>query len=221
MKARSGRWAHFNPTEFNARIIGRAILSRKLILPYGVTLFRNQSVPADGTSLRKPGDAGILSAGGCSIIVATLGDEVVFAHAGRECVLDRTRVLTNGAQTSRWAPSVVDNIVCALTPHPELRRYLRAWVFYSIKAQDFDHRFDDAKHASYNKAAAHYLPQEYGREFGRIDDEAVYIDIPKIVRRQFHQLGVENVSLEHAYLADELPTTRNGGGRYLAAIVRN
>ncbi|HEY5383398.1 MAG TPA: hypothetical protein VIJ88_02495 [Candidatus Paceibacterota bacterium] len=212
-----------SPIEFNARIINPKILDRDIPLPYGVHLFRNQEVPADGTILRKQGDAGVFSAGGCSVVVATLGDEIIFAHAGRECVLDRTRVLTDGMEKGRWVESVVDNIVSALTPHHNLRQYLRAWVFYSIKPEDFVHRSDDPdpKHAAYNKAAADYLPQKFGSEFGWAEKAALYIDIPRIIKAQFHRLGVEHVSLEHAYLANELPHTRNGGGRYLVAIVRN
>jgi hypothetical protein len=212
-----------NPTEFNGIIVNPKMLGRYISLPYGVHLLRNQEIPADGTLLRQAGDAGVFSAGGCSVIVATLGNEMLFAHAGRECVLDRTRVLSGGTEKSRWAKSVVDNIVSALTPHHDLRRDLKVWVFYSIKPEDFVHHFDDRNpnHALYNQAAACYLPQEFGEEYGWMDKYALYIDIPRIIRTQFRTLGVNQVSLEHAYLADELPHTRNGGGRYLVAIVRN
>jgi hypothetical protein len=210
-----------NPTKFNAKIISPQCLSREILLSGGMSLFRNQDIHADGTMLARGGDAGIFSAGGCGVIVAALGDELFFAHAGRECVIDRQRILTGNP--SRTNESIVHSIVQALAPVKWLRQQLQAWVFYSIKPEDFVHRFDDPdpKHAAYNKAAADSLQKEYPGEYGWSDNNGVHIDLPKIMQAQFRELDVEYVSLEHAYLADELPTTRNGGGRYLVAIVRH
>ena len=217
-----------NPTKFNGQIIRPALLNRDIVLPGGVHLLRNQAIPADGTKLAIDGDAGVFSAGGCAFIVATLGYEMYFAHAGRECVLDRHKVLTRGVQCSRKPESVVDNIVARLVGESwrkHLRSLIRVWVFYSIKPQDFAHYFATAnpEHAAYNRAAAEFLPKEYGGECGWADRNAIYIDLPKIIRAQFvrHGIPADNISLQHAYLRDELPTTRNGGGRYLAVVVRH
>jgi hypothetical protein len=101
---------------------------------------------------------------------------------------------------------------------------VHVWPLYFIKPRDFAHRADDPdlKHQGYNRAAMELLPKQFGVECGTVDDEAIYLDLPHIARRQFLRRGIpaRNIHMEHAYLADELPTTRKGGGRYLVAIVR-
>jgi hypothetical protein len=71
-----------NPVEFNATIIHPIHLVRQLSVG-ATTMHRNQGVPADGTFLAKPHDAGIFSAGGCGVIVAAYRGDLIFAHAGR------------------------------------------------------------------------------------------------------------------------------------------
>lgn len=206
----------------NGEIINPAQLSRVFILGGGVVMFRNPKVPADGTFLRGAGDAGIFSAGGCGVIVAILGDRLIFAHAGRESLIDRDRVL---GEQGRRRESVVDSIVEAfheLDSRADLRK-LHAWVLYSIKPEDFLHRSDDQKHLKYNRLVGPDL-EDRGLGAGvRQKTEGVELDLPVVAGAQFVQLGVpeRNIHLEHAYLADELPHTRNGGGRYLVAIVRH
>ncbi len=212
------------PVNFNGVIIKPVELSKVFLLEPGMLMFRNNNMPADGTFLRQRGDAGIFSASGCSVIVAVLGDYVIFAHAGRDCVINRKRVL--GEPDARPFESVVDNIVKAFLEfegsEPVLSN-IRAWVLYSIKPENFVHRFDDEKHHVYNRLVVPHL-ETLGLVGGMQKSvEDVWLDIPTIAKLQFMQHGVpeQNISLEHAYLSDELPTTRNGGGRYLVAVVRH
>ena len=211
-----------SPVKSNGEIIEPTMLNRPFVLGKGVRLFRNPKVPADGTFLRGAGDAGIFSAGGCGVIVATLGNRLIFAHAGRESLIDRDRVL--GGQ-GRRNESVVDSIVEAfreINSHADLRK-LHAWVLYSIKPDDFLHEFDDPKHGEYNCHVGIYL-EKLGLGAGvRRVATGLKLNLPGVAKAQFVQLGVpeRNIHLEHAYLADELPHTRRGGGRYLVAIVRH
>ena len=214
------------PTEFNGRIIPPGFLSDQIRLGHGVNMFRNTRRPADGTMLVTRGTAGIFSGGGCSAIVAAYKDQAIFAHAGRDCVLDRTRVRTNGREQGRPFESVVDSIIRTLgLDVTEDYNNLHAWVLWSIKPGDFAHRFDNRQHSQYNTGAAVYVPRLYGGAAAYVDDHAVYLDVPEIVQSQFMQYGVpdENIDLTHAYLADELPHTRkdDGDGRYLVAVVRH
>ena len=210
------------PVKFNGEIIEPTMLNRAFVLGKGVLLFRNPKVPADGTFLRGAGDAGIFSAGGCGVIVAILDDRLIFAHAGRESLIDRDRVL---GKHGRRNESVVDSIVEAfreLDSHADLRK-LHAWPFYSIKPEDFLHRFDDKEHLKYNRLVGPDL-EDRGLGAGvRQKIEGVELDLPIVAQVQFRRYGVpeRNIHLEHGYLADELPHTRRGGGRYLVAIVRH
>lgn len=212
-----------SPVKFNGKIIRPTELSRVFNLKGGVLLFRNASMPADGTFLRADGHAGVFSAGGCGLTVAILRDHLIFAHTGRDCVIDRERVLTG--VPSRAKESVVDSIIDAFCELGYTEKHfcdLSVWVLYSIKPQDFLHRFDDQRHGEYNRRV--------GSDVARWTPVGVHttaagfqIDVPAIARAQFIAHGVpsENIRLDHAYLNDELPTTRNGGGRYLVAVVRD
>jgi hypothetical protein len=215
------------PSEFNGVVIDRRELYKMLPLnfPQGsVFLFRNRESPADGTSLDRAGDAGIFSAGGCGVIVATLFERMIFAHAGRDCLLDRKRVETNGKQQGRPYESVVDSIMLSFGPlRPFAKERLRVWPLFFIRPEDFYHRFDNKEHGEYNRGALKYVPRILGKRSLEIDKGGVRFVLPQIVKAQFMAHGVleKNIFLEHSYLADELPTTRNGGGRYLTAVVRH
>ena len=214
-----------SPAKFNGKIIRPHKLMQEQMHLGEILLYRNPDAHADGTWLLSPGNAGIFSAGGCSMIVATMGQEMIFAHAGRDCVIDRTRITSRSRVQGRHNESVVHSIVDSLAPSSLLRSHIHAAVYYSIKPEDFRHDFEDVdpEHLKYNIPAAEMLPAEYGDECGIVDKQGICIDVPRIIRAQFISLGVpeENINLEHAYLADELPTTRRGGGRYLAAVVRH
>jgi hypothetical protein len=132
-------------------------------------------------------------------------------------------VESGGKERSR-PKDLVDNMLDALKLAPGEEKKVHAWPFYFIKPKDFAHRFEDPilTHRPYNRAAAELFPKEFD-EFGTVDSVGINIDLPRIVKSQLIRRGVpeENIHLEHAYLSDELPTTRNGGGRYLVTTVRH
>lgn len=212
-----------NPTEFNGALIEPHELHFPILLPHGVVMYRNTAQPADATYLTKSGDAGIFSAGGCGMVVVAWGELLLFAHAGRESLLDRSEVCTQGAQRGR-PQGLVDNLVDALCAKGAHTRDLYAWPLYFIKPRHFVHAPDDPVHGEYNRGAIAYIPAHYGAHCGKVTRAGLLLDLPRIVQTQFVRRGVPktNVSLAHAYLEDELPTTRNSeNGRYLVAAVRH
>lgn len=220
-------WAP-NPTAFNGEIVQPIELSRVLKLGKGVILFRHKERMADGTFLRHPEDAGIFSAGGCGVIVAVLHDRMLFAHMGRECLIDRVRVTTGKA--SRRRESVVDGALEAMLSGHVRRdvRDLHVWVLYTIRPEDFLHRYDDpdARHRTYNRLVGPDLQRRgLGGGMREVERVGVMLDLPLIARLQLMRHGVpeSNIHLEHRYLSDELPHTRKGDGktRYLVAIARH
>jgi hypothetical protein len=222
------------PAEFNAQIVSPTELNKMLILNGAVRMFRNATKPADGTFLRHQGDSGIFSAGGCGLIVATLGDRLLFAHAGRDCVINRSRVL--GKADARPFESVVDSIADEFREQREDNDLsgMHVWALYSIKPGDFLHKFkltaedvaDEEKRHEFMRYNER-LPDDMrsrGLQSGiRVNAEGIEIDVPEIIRLQFRAYGVpaEHIHLEHCYLSDDLPTTRRRNGRYLVAVVRH
>jgi len=215
-----------NPTQFNARIIEPSRLNNFIQLDKDKKVYvrRNKEMPADGTFLRHAQEAGIFSAGGCGVIVMTCGDKLVFAHAGRDCLLDRTWVSTEGARRSRNNVSVVHSMLDAIDLWKNDPAEVHVWTLFFIKPDDFVHRADDKErdHPVYNPAAMRFLPKMYGKACGVVTKEEIRMNLPDIAKAQCLSYGVpaENIHMEHRFLADELPTTRNGGGRYLVAVVR-
>ncbi len=212
------------PTKANGEIIEPTALKHHFRLGNGVIMFRNPEVPADGTFLRSPGDAGIFSAGGCGVIVATMDDHLVLAHAARESLIDKPRVITG--QSSRHHESVVDAIVSSFCEmgyeQHQIAPALKVWMLYFIKPRDFFHHKEHPQHWEYNSKVGPYLDEHLGAGFTQWPD-GVRLDLPTIAAAQFKKHGVleENIHLDHAYLHDELPHTRKEeGGRYLVAIVR-
>ncbi len=212
------------PIKANGEIIEPTALKHHFRLGNGVVMFRNPALPADGTFLRAPGDAGIFSASGCGVIVTTMYDHLVFAHAARESLIDKPRVITG--QSSRHHESVVDSIVSSFREmgygQHQIAANLKVWMLYFIKPRDFFHHKEHPEHWEYNSKVGPYLAERLGTGFAQWPD-GVRLDLPTIAAAQFKKHGVteENIHLEHGYLADELPHTRKQeGGRYLVAIIR-
>jgi hypothetical protein len=211
-----------SPRDFNGQIIQPFELT-KLLLLRGLPFYRNKLVPADGTFLRFRGDAGVFSAGGCGVIVAVLRDRMLFAHMGRDCLIDRNRILN---KKPRLRESVVDYIAEAMRFYYDDLSEMHVWVLYTIKPEDFLHRYDDPEHAVYNcRVSMDLMYRNLRKGFIVAPSIGAMLDLPTIAKLQFMRYGVpeENIHLEHQYLADELPHTRSGDrlARYLVAIARH
>lgn len=211
------------PTEANGEIIEPTNLSKVFLVGSGMRMFRNPEAPADGTFLRNRGDAGIFSVSGCGVIVAAMGDRLIFAHAARNSLIDRRRVLTG--QNSRRNESVVDAIIEAFGElgHDkfDIKIRMRVWMFYFIRPEDLFDSFDNPEHCKYNRAVGADVQNRLGVH-RMYNDDGVMLDLPVIAAQQFvnHGISRRNINLEHCYLPGGMPHTRNGGGRSLLAIIR-
>lgn len=217
-----------SPVLFNGEMVEPGKLDQEIILPSGTTLFRNQHMPADGSVLNQAGDAGAFSAGGCPLIVAIGGDQVAFAHAGRDCVLDPARIRAgqkHNAPDARPHESVVDSLMQTMFARCVSPGAIRVWVLWSIPTMQFG---DDLYHCEFgeiNQRRLDYLNEHYPY-CSYIEHTRMYINIPAIIREQFKQLGVpeKNINLQHAELPSGLPHTRmkevDTKARYLVLAVR-
>ena len=215
-----------SPVAFNAKIGLTRELSNTISLGDGVYMRRNVDAPMDGTFLDNRFDAGMFSAGGCGLIVAYYRNHLLFAHAGRESLLDRTWVLTEGRERSRKHVSVVDSILDAFRVPQEKMYEVRFWLLYFIKPWHFTHaaKATHAEHAAYNQAAIRFLPTQYGKSAGSCTSESIDLDLPAIAYKQCIARGVPslNINVAHQYLPDGLPTTRGEEPlkRYLVVVAR-
>lgn len=218
------------PVEFNAKILKPEVFTTVMRLDEAnrILMLRNKERPADGTFLRYMGDAGVFSAGGCPTIVATYKREMVFAHAGQDCLLDRARVDSLGEKRSRPNESVVDSIMDALKEESfEFERFnpadVHVWVYGSIRPEDFGHSLLDPKYGQYNGKLYAYVHNRFSSESVCIRRCEVQLDLPVIIQKQFMERGVRGtqINLTDAYLPSNFPTTRNGlSSRYVALVVR-
>lgn len=207
-----------NPEELTTRIPVGNTINRP------ISLWRNKSLPADGTLLNKQGHAGVFSAGGCPMIVMSWGDKLAFAHAGRDSLLDRNFIL--GGKSSRQHESVVDALIAHMCLTHEQLLEAHVWVFWSIRPEDFLHPFDHQVYGEMNEAMANYVGGFFGRAGAHIDKVGIRLDLPQIIKTQCIRLGLQSkhIYLQQAYLPEGAPTTRTPGKenlRSLIAVVRH
>ncbi|HVY72551.1 MAG TPA: hypothetical protein VG984_00640 [Candidatus Paceibacterota bacterium] len=210
--------------KFKAILIPPHELTTKIPLGHGLNLWRNRAKPADGTLLQQVGDTGIISAGGCPTIVATYRDKCIFAHAGRDCLIDRKWIDSRFTQRGRQHGSVVDSIIQTLkTSEPFEADDVEVWVFWAIKPENFYDNLDDPKWGKRNRETFNYVQGRFGKAAYEQDGRLIGYDLPVMIGALFAQHGVLNIYDDHAYLPDEFPTTRTKGQermRYLSAFVR-
>lgn len=212
------------PTKANTEIIEPTKLTSVFRLGKGMRMFRNYEKPADGSFLRNPGDTGIFSASGCGLIVATMGDRFVFAHAARDSLIDRGRILTGTC--SRQHESVIDSIIAAFRDfgfeNIDIKTRMQVWLFYFIRPEDLRDSYDHPEHGPYNYKVGRDVRDNLGLRM--YDDAAreIMLDLPVIAEAQFISQGISTrrIHLEHCYLPEGMPHTRNGGSRSLLAIIR-
>ncbi len=187
------------PSDFNARICtpneltevyqGQIDLSHeKITLPprKGVKIYRG--VSADGCEIPR-GKYMMLASADCPTIIARsrVSGKVIAAHAGRDCLVDRTRLETG--TPSRPHESVVDGIMCKFFEWNEHAQDLEVFITCGIGGEHFFHRPTDQKYGVTNrKLIAH---------FQRLGDYCVLapnafggICLPAIIRTQFANHGV-------------------------------
>jgi hypothetical protein len=191
-----------SPVAFNAAFVRTSSLRTEIKLSSNVSMFRNGAIPADVVTL-EPGEAGAFSAGGCPLIVASNGRRLTMAHAGRNCLLDRS--LVAGGPATRVNASVVDTMMTTLRQMGSAEG-IKVWVYGSIKPKDYPHKLH-GEHAAFNSAMQDYIAREWGvggAESVQDSEGVINFDMPKLIRAQFERHGVPRgcVNLHFAYLPD-------------------
>lgn len=214
-----------SPVHFNAEIIDKEHLTKRITVASGFDLYRNQNTPADGTFLER-GEMGIISGAGCPVIVAWYREKFIFAHAGRDSLFDRKRILSG--TPSRINESVVDGILKAFG-YPEIDcEEIGVSVHFSISPQALIHERNHPTYGAFNEKMFLDL-REWGAECAYHNDDStlIHLNLPELIRRQFIKYGVPSKRIHlHETYVDEHPDLVHTRGpdrerRNLIIIVRH
>lgn len=150
-----------SPVLFNGSICERAELTRRFELVSGKGNTLHRGVEADGCKL-EAGEAIGWSVGGCAVIVATYRGHMVAAHAGRDCLFDRSAFDQNAARDpTRTHEGVVHAALDALNAQDMSE--VRVHVLYPLSAQTLTHPLHDPKYGKVNVAMYEYLRDRWSR----------------------------------------------------------
>lgn len=179
----------------SGQIVDHMELTDRILLPQGIRIYRNKGLPADGTLLRKKGDAFLMSGGGCPAIVLTGGSTCIVAHASRESLLPK-RFTEDGRAIGEHV-SVVTNCVRKfreLEPDvPFDEANFR--VIFGITPRQFSHPVHHPEHGANNRGRQRYLIRHYGEiahSFIRDPDNGGYLDLNALTVHQARLCGIEN-----------------------------
>ena len=166
----------------SALVVSRSSLTDVLELPYWVQLFRNARLPAAGTDL-DPGDAFIMSGGGCPVVIAIGENLCIVAHASRDSLLDRVHIMT-GKKSRKYA-GVLNAIVgfAARKKNTPLRpQEMDLHWHLTIPACRFAHRLDNPKFGHANRMLEQYVVRHWGQEI--IPGPDYFLSVSKLIHAQ-------------------------------------
>ena len=179
-----------NVVPASAQIIDSTVL-KPISLGNNFVLHRDKNIHADGIFL-KPGEAFVMSGAGCPIIIATGGDQMIVAHAGRDSLIDRGAVIGN---PTRKHVSVVHSIIDAFKEKGIPVSEISMCLEFSIPADVFEHQFDHPQHGEYNRALATFINKKWsGCTLG--NGNSMFLDLESVFLKQTIEAGVQRWTAE-------------------------
>ncbi len=177
-----------NVEPMSAIVVGTHVLNTRIRLGGHTYLYRKKQVPADGVFLR-PGEAFVMSAAGCPVIIATAGEYMIVAHAGRDSLIERSAVL--GAPT-REHPSIVDAIIGAFGKNGFGVDQISMCMHLAIPAIVFEHRFDHPFYGAYNRALARFVDDRWPG-CTAYKNGSMFLDLESVFVEQARRAGLRYV----------------------------
>lgn len=197
--------------DFSARICTEEQLSTRSI---EVTVPRCEKVKvmrgAKGDIIAlNPGQAGFLTSGDCPPVILwdpLFPSPLFCAHAGRDCLFDKSLVLTG--KKSREYGSVVDVMMNFF--EKAVRPRLKAFIMCGIASKNFMHPWKDATFGEQNIKMTAHLQREYNLPAGLPNLGCIPLKV--IIREQLLRYGVDpdNIGQDTIDTHDDLePGTSN------------
>jgi hypothetical protein len=166
--------------KMSARIVPKSLLSKVIRLPYGVNLYRNHEVPADGVALGR-GHAFIMSGGGCPVVVAAGKNSCIVTHASRDSLLDRNHIRKTGEP--RDYASVIRAIIGWSAKYGNIKPgQLSLRGFFTIPTADFSHPPDDPVWGEDNILLAEFIRKQWSAPV--ISGPDLCLSIPELIMAQ-------------------------------------
>jgi len=187
-----------------------------LIGPGEKSLWRNNFLGADGIVLPR-GDAFMMCAGGCPVLIATGENHMIVAHAGRESLIDREFIKTG--VRSRPQTGIVDSIVQKFQEYHVHPAQLRFHVMYAIPADEFLHHLNHKIYGEYNRKLLAYLRSKWPRAISSENSTEFCLDIGSLIIGQSYDALVSDVVVTD-YL-DEYPDLTHTRKKGSSATLRN
>jgi len=163
-------------------IIDTRYLNDRILLN-GSRLFRNHGLPADGIML-EAGQAFVMSAAGCPIIIGVAGDDMIVTHAARDSLIDRGAVM---GKPRRKHVSVVDAMIEKFQKRGALPNDIVMVMLFAIPAKEFKHSFTHPKYGEYNQALAKFIVNRWSSGFDWIN---CCLDLELVFVEQARRAGV-------------------------------
>ena len=191
----------------NAQIVDSRTLSEKIPLGADVVLHRNRSVRADGVFIGT-GKAAAMCVAGCPCIIASAGEQMLAAHAGRDSLIDSDAV--RGIK-GRKNLSVVHSIIEAFLERGASIDEIAMCLLFSIPTEVFEHKFEGSG-GDYNKMLAMFVSHKWplGVIHGR---DRVFLNLETIFLAQAREAGIRDGYAWTAHPLSTYPTlahTRDG-----------
>ncbi len=162
-------------------------------IPLGnVKLFRQHNLDADGVFLDE-GEAFVMSAAGCPVIIASGGEHFVAAHAARDSLIDRLFI---SGMRSRAFVSIVDFIVNRFRARDISPRDISMVMLFSIAPENFEHSPTHPTHGTYNRALIAIADSQWPGSIIRRNG-STYLNLEQVFVSQAHTAGVRKVWVEH------------------------
>lgn len=179
-------------------IVDPGELTSRIVLDEGLELFRNRDLPSDGIWL-EPGEAFVMSGGGCPVAIAEGGGICLVAHVGRESAIDRERLL--GRTPKRKYMSVIDAMAMTACRRGVEPRDMTLRVLFQIPTSLFAHPLDDAQHGEAHRAILRYA-QGLGESVATVRDGNMHLSMHELVMAQGRLVGFRVDDVDHALPED-------------------
>ncbi len=177
-------------------------------LPSGVTLKRT-ALPSDGTFIGK-NEAFVMSGGGCPVVIVSGRGICIVAHASRDSLLDRIRMLGTPDEKPREHFSLIDAIAAKVRARGFDPKDMTLRALLQVPSECFGHPMrpdlepDWRTKRKYNVVMHGWVNDLFGRGIAVERDGISYLSIGKLIARQAALAGFEHI------LVDELPLPADG-----------
>lgn len=170
-----------------------------------ITLHRGCN--ADGVVLSK-GQSFFIASADCHTIVVYnhAKQQVIPAHAGRDCVLDQQLIQTG--RPGRKHFSVVDSIMKYINPSDYAE--LNIGIYCGIGPENFAHPVTDKNYGAKNKKLIAYISRNYGELSLWNEPTMGRLNMVEIIMQQFSAYGIEPEQITHDMVdtfADSIDTS--------------